>query len=276
MKKVVIFGKTGMLGNYVYNYLSKVFNITSIDREQYDILKNDFDDLEEIYKKLFENKNEVIINCMGLIPQVVKENEIEKENMYYKINSIFPKYLSILCEKYNMKLIHITTDCVFSGKRGNYTELDCKDEISIYGMSKSFGEAIKGTIIRTSIIGHQVKFNGYSLLEWVLKNNNKKILGYTNHYWNGMTCLELSKLIKKIIKENDFWDGIKHFYSNTISKYELICLIKQIYKLNIEVEPFMCEKEVNKTLKSIYENKYKIGTLLEQIIEMKSYFLEKE
>jgi dTDP-4-dehydrorhamnose reductase len=264
--KIVIFGRTGMLGNYIYNYLSGDFEVSSIDRNNYDILKNDFVDLEKIFMEL---KTDIIINCAGLIPQVIKEES--KNIMYYKINSEFPKYLSILCERYKIKLIHITTDCVFSGKRGNYTEFDKSDEVNIYGMSKSFGENIGGTIIRTSIIGHQIKFDGYSLLEWVLKNNNKKINGYTNHYWNGMTCLELAKIIKNIIKNKNYWDGVRHFYSNSVSKYELLCLIKDIYNLNIDIVPYKCDIEVNKTLKSVYNIDYKIPSLFQQIIEMKNY-----
>ena len=142
-----------------------------------------------------------------------------------KINSCFSLELIQLCEKIEVPLIQVGTDCVFSGKRGEYLEDDDHDETGAYGISKSLGEPSSCTVIRTSIIGREL-YNKKSFLEWVLSNDGKTINGYENHIWNGITCLEWSKLIEKIINQNDFWKGTKHFISPTqTSKYDLVKMI---------------------------------------------------
>lgn len=118
-------------------------------------------------------------------------------------------------------MIHPTTDCVFSGKKGGYVETDVHDELGSYGMSKSLGEPVGCTCIRTSIIGREL-FNKKSFLEWVISNNNGTISGWSNHMWNGITCLEYCGVIEKIINEHLFWSGVKHIYSPTsVSKHEM-------------------------------------------------------
>src|SRR5579885_1740906 len=171
MKKLIIFGSNGMLGNYIKKYFKKnnKFCVISINRKDYDVMKNTFEDLENIllYHKI--GKNTIVFNAIGIIPQASKNYELN-DRMYIKINCLFPNILSMLCNKYEAKMIHPTTDCVYSGKKGNYIENDFHDEISIYGMSKSLGEPYNCTVLRTSIIGEE-KFNKRSLLEWVKTNN---------------------------------------------------------------------------------------------------------
>jgi dTDP-4-dehydrorhamnose reductase len=268
---IIIFGQTGMLGTYIYNYLTKMNQIPIIiNRNTFDVLNGKLSDLKLLLQKQQQqNKQIIVINCIGLIPQRKVKDEEDYEDNYIKINSIFPKYLSIICSEFNYKLIHITTDCVFSGNTfpGSYNEQSEKDELGIYGLSKSFGEDIKATIIRTSIIGEQNNTSYLSLLEWVKSNKNKSINGYTNHYWNGVTCLELSKIIYNIIITNNFWQGIKHVYSNVVSKYELLNYINEIYNLNINIIPVTTAKINNKELSGeIKCNK----TIKIQILEMKN------
>jgi dTDP-4-dehydrorhamnose reductase len=112
-------------------------------------------------------------------------------------------------------VIHITTDCVFSGRGGRYDENSLHDCLDDYGKSKSLGENQNLTIIRTSIIGEE-KTNKKSLLEWVKSQKNNLIFGYTNHFWNGVTCLEMSKFIFTLIKEQNYWKGVQHVYSPDI------------------------------------------------------------
>ena len=202
---IYLFGSTGMLGTYVKKILSDTLNITDITRKEYDILNDEWDKLYKLLSNL--NKNDVIINCAGIIPQ--KENLQEYEK-YIKINSLFPHKLQEIVKNHNSKLIHITTDCVFNGKKDNsYDENDTHTEKNIYGISKSQGEPENATIIRTSIIGEET--NGKkSLLEWVKSNKNGTINGYNNHLWNGITCLQLALIIKKIIDKNLFWKGVRH------------------------------------------------------------------
>lgn len=269
--KTVIFGSNGMLGNYVKNYLlDNDINTLPLTRNEFDLTNTNVDNLDKFIKTLNLNPNDVIINCSGIIPQSSAYRNVNNRE-YYKINSIFPVILSSLCEKYKLKMIHITTDCVFSGKDGNYNENSIHDETNDYGVSKSLGELCKATIIRTSIIGEE-KYNKRSLLEWVKSNKNKIINGYSNHYWNGVTCLELSKIILKIINENLYWIGVRHFYSpNKLSKYQLINIINDEYDLNITINESKTEI-IDKSLCSIYNlDEYKIPDLKIQINELNKY-----
>ena len=168
-------------------------------------------------------------------------------------------------------MIHITTDCVFSGINGKYDELSIHDSKEIYGISKSLGEVDQVTIIRTSIIGEEIR-NKYSLLEWIKSNKGKEINGYVNHFWNGVTCLELAKVIEYMIRNNYFWKGVRHIYSpEIVSKYELITMINEIYELDIKLHKCETEK-CDRSLMSIYDIlMFKIKPLREQIRELR-YF----
>lgn len=264
---IYLFGSNGMLGNYIKKYFKK-YNIVSYTRNDYDINMLTYNNLNLFFENNNIKKDDIIINCAGVIPQRNKNN-ID----YYNANTIFPLLLNKICEIKNIKLIHITTDCVYSGKKGNYNENDKHDETNIYGISKSLGENCNSTIIRTSIIGEEIH-NKASLLEWVLKNKNNIINGYTNHYWNGITCLELSKIIEKIIINNLYWKGVRHIYSpNIVTKYELINYINDIYKCNITIKKYKTDKDINKSLNSLYDtnNIFEIKDIKLQIKELYDY-----
>lgn len=274
---ILLFGSTGMLGSYIYTYFSKNSDIVIIPID-YRVTYENLYILENTLKTYNIDENTCVINCIGLIPQR-KDNNPDSE--YFLINSIFPQQLSIICHKYNAKMIQPTTDCVFSGKRenGNYTEDDIHDETNLYGMSKSLGEPFYGTIIRTSIIGRE-KNNKKSFLEWVISNLNedinniKTINGWSNHYWNGITCLEYCKIIHKMINENIFWNGVRHIFSPSyVSKYEMASIINDIFNLNIKINKIECKQTINKTLNSKYSNNFKIKNLYEQINDLKNFEL---
>ncbi len=267
---IFIFGSNGMLGNYINSYLDNSYNIIKFTRKDYDLNNLTYISLYDFLKKNVK-KNDIIINCAGIIPQSSKYKNLTT-NIYFKINTCFPIILGQISKELKLKFIHITTDCVFSGKQGQYMENSIKDETNNYGISKSLGEIGFGTIIRTSIIGEE-KNNKYSLLEWIKSNKNKEINGFVDHYWNGITCLQLSKIIFKIIDENLFWNGIRHIFSpNTVSKYELCNLINDKYKLNIKINKFKTVK-INKTLNTIYNtNKlFHVPNLEYQIKELSNY-----
>ena len=257
---IYLFGSTGMLGCYVKNILNKYYNTISINRKEFDILNDEWNKLYEILDHLQET--DIIINCAGIIPQKTSATNYRS---YIKINSLFPHKLQNICENKKCKLIHITTDCVFNGKKNDsYDENDIHTEKNIYGISKSLGEPENATIIRTSIIGEEI--NGKkSLLEWIKSKKNETINGYSNHLWNGITCLQLALIIKKIIDKKLFWKGIKHIYSpNIVSKYDLCVYINEIYNLNITINKFSTET-INKTLKSIYKPLFEIENIKNQI-----------
>lgn len=269
--KILIFGSNGMLGRYVSIYLKaslKDGEITSMTRKDYDIESNDKEHLNKIISNL--ESDSIIINCAGLIPQR-NENSYKK---YIIINTFFPLMLSNLCQKYQIKLIHISTDCVFNGLQGNYVETNVLNEEmlsnSIYGTTKLLGENDNTCIIRTSIIGEEVNTKK-SLLEW-LKNSTSSVNGYINHYWNGVTTLQLAKIIKIIIEKNILWSGVRHVYSpNIVSKFELLKYIKKVYELNIDIIPVEAECK-NMSLNSLYSlETFEIPDLMTQLYDLRKF-----
>jgi dTDP-4-dehydrorhamnose reductase len=274
IEKIFIFGAHGMLGRYVYTYLKSttIYEVIPITKNEFNISTN-MASLEEFLISKNINDKTCIINCIGLIPQRVSSNNNINTYEYFLINSIFPQLLCKYSNKYLCKMIQPTTDCVFSGLKGNYVESDFHDEKGVYGISKSLGENVNCTIIRTSIIGEELD-NKYSFLEWV-KNSKGNIYGYNNHLWNGITCLEYAKIIRIIIKYNLFWNGVRHIYSPEVkSKYDLCCIIKKVYDLHIDIIKKEEEGEmVDKTLNSIHPLNFDIQSLEKQIFELKNFLI---
>lgn len=271
IEKILLFGSTGMLGNYIHTYFTKNTKIKVIN-VHYRIRQDTLDTLEEILENSGIDKYTCIINCIGLIPQRKETKQNDKD--YFLINGLFPHVLWDVCKKYGAKMIQPTTDCVFSGKTGNYIESDIHDETNAYGMSKSLGEPNGSTIIRTSIIGLE-KNNKKSFLEWVRSSNGKHINGWSNHMWNGITCLEYCHIIEQIIQQNLFWSGVKHIYSPTpVSKYDMAQYIINTFTLDIEITPLISQEPSDKTLSSIHETLFEIKELELQINELKYFKLE--
>lgn len=276
--KIFLFGSSGMLGNTVYRYFQNIYEIITINRNTFDVEKNSFEDLLSICKKYQINSKDIVINCIGLLPHRFNSDSLKEQNFsceilkkFILVNSIFPQHLEKIHLIYNCKVIHITSDCVYLGDKGNYNENDRFDLFNIYGITKTSGESDQICNIRTSIIGHE-KYNKKSLLEWVLSQKNKTIKGFCNYLWNGVTCLELAKIIHQMIIKNLFWKGTRHIYSpDSVSKYELCQYINDVYNLNINIEKFNLPEKVDRTLSSIYDNIFSIPTLKEQIIELKNF-----
>jgi dTDP-4-dehydrorhamnose reductase len=253
-----------------------------LTRTDYDIQKDTKQDLRTLFKENNVNKRTVVINAAGLIPHA---GTFTVES-YDKINTKFPKTLSEICEEFGAELIHPTTDCVYSGNEGNYNERSTHDVLSEYGQSKSKGENINATIIRTSIIGENKK--KISLIEWIKSNKGKKVFGYTNHYWNGITCLQYAKIIWYIISKGLFWKGVRHVFSPTVvSKAELIKMVNDEYNLQLlmteigdpvimyeSTDPYV--KKCDRSLNSVYDfcNSLNIPELREQIHEMSHILLD--
>ena len=272
---IVILGTNGMLGRYLYKFFSDKtsYKVIPITRIEFDVLKNDMQFLERLLKDNL-HKQTLVINCIGKIPQRCRnQEELRKKREYYLINSIFPHNLWSLCKKYDCKMIHPTTDCVYSGQKSNYTENDMADELSDYGISKSLGDNLDCTVIRASIIGREID-NKVSFLEWVISKKDGEIDGYSHHIWNGVTCLEYCKLVEYLIKDNVFWTGVRHIQSPASkSKYELAVIINEIFNLNLKINKVISDENIDKTLCSIYEPVFEISNLEKQIKELAEFSL---
>jgi len=262
--KIILFGSTGMLGNYMKKYLTQFHEIVCVGRNTFDVESCDWVKLDGIVQS-----GELIINCAGAIPQ--QKCDIRK---YIALNSLFPHKVNEIAKEYGIPFIHITTDCVFLGKDGNYDETSKHDSEDIYGISKSLGEDNTMCIIRTSIIGEEINHKN-SLIEWVIKQKDGTIDGYENVFWNGVTCLQLAKIIETVINKNDYWQGVRHIFSpNAVSKYELCQYINEIYELNITIT----KKQVDykkMTLSSIYNMELNIPDIKEQIKEQYVFNISK-
>jgi len=261
-----VLGANGMLGRYVYTYLVQNFNCHAVTRAQFDVVA-DLNNLD----KLHISKNDVVVNCIGVIkPQIDKLSAVE----VLTINSLFPKVLAKYCRSHSATLYHVTTDCIFDGKLGGYNEAYMTNAIDLYGLSKYYGESADCSIIRTSIIGEEVS-NSRSLVEWLKKNKGQPITGFTNHLWNGITCLQFAKIIEKSIESHIVWSGVRHFHSNTVTKAELVTLISQIYNLDLQITPKPAPTAKNMTLDSLFYlllRSYKIPPIKQQIEEMYRYY----
>ena len=243
--RVIVLGMNGMLGHYVYNYMYDYFEVVGTTRRELDVTTANVKFVSSNIRP-----GDVVINCIGLITQRPGIKKLD----FITVNSMFPLIVQEACTKKDARFIHITTDCVFSGRDGLYTEEDLHDAEELYGITKSLGEPEDATVIRTSIIGEEAS-NFLSLLEWVKSNKNTTVNGYTNHYWNGITCLQFAKLCKHIIDENLFWEGVKHVFSpELLSKYDLIKLISDVFALNVTVKKHTADTFCNRSLASIRED----------------------
>ncbi len=259
-----------MLGAYVMKYLGRDFDIVGVGRDIIDASKVNEEILDTKFRDMGIQKGDVVINCVGAIkPRVDELGDLNA----ILVNSVFPRILANVASKYESHLIHPTTDCVYSGAKGKYSEEDKYDVSDMYGMSKALGEAPNCTIIRTSIIGEEVT-QKRSLIEWIKSSANTTVFGFTNHLWNGMTCLEFAKICKQIIDTNNFWNGTRHLHSNTLNKKELVELVSKIYELNVTVTPKEAPTFCDRTLSTIYPDilaSFNIPTIEEQIKEMKDF-----
>jgi len=258
---IYVLGSTGMLGRYVTKYL----NATGLHRE-------DFDATQGIELNL--KKGDIVINCVGILKPYIEQVGIVDT---IKINSIFPQLVSDQCKAANAKFIHICSDCVFSGAKGQYIETDVCDATDLYAKTKSI-EPTDATIIRTSFIGEDINEDSVGLLEWVKSQHT--IDGYTNCYWNGVTALQLAKVIDTIIQYNMWWTGTRHIFSNTVSKYDLCNMIKDAFNLNIRINRAEAESiagteisgVLNRSLSTLYNiDDFDIPSLEVQLHELVSF-----
>ena len=219
------------------------FEIFDLARAVENVSAQDFDSVVRAVAKV---QPEVVINCVG----VVKQDAAAKDPLTsIYINSLFPHRLTEVCRAANARLIHLSTDCVFSGKRGSYAESDPSDAEDLYGKSKFLGEvAGEGCLtLRTSMIGRELA-GSQGLLEWFLSQQGKSVRGFRHAIFSGFTTQALAEIIAWIIEEHAELQGVWHVAAEPISKFDLLTLIKDTAGLKIEIEPddtFSCDRSLN-------------------------------
>lgn len=258
--KVIILGSTGMIGSAILFTLSKnknlnVFGCTSRDYLPEKLTKNkdilflkgfnleNYSSLEYYIKNYKPN---IVINCAG----IVKQSSLALDYLkMIHLNSIIPHQLNTLSQKYEFKILQVSTDCVFSGKGGNYKESDIPDPIDVYGKSKSLGELTNYNhlTLRCSLVGFEI-FSKNGLLEWFLDQKNE-CKGFKNAIFSGLTTFEFATVVEEIILNHSNLKGLFHISSMPISKYDFLKKISFHFSKTINIIPDINFK-INRSLNS--------------------------
>ncbi|MFT5213157.1 MAG: dTDP-4-dehydrorhamnose reductase [Patiriisocius sp.] len=237
--KVLVLGSTGLIGHQVFNYLNKtgkyeMYNITYRKKLNNDTILCNIRNQEEFVGVLKTISPDIIVNCIGVL---INGANLDPENAIF-INAYMPHKLMKLSNELNCKLIHISTDCVFSGNKGiSYIEEDFKDGKDTYAKSKGLGEIINDThlTLRTSVIGPELKSDGEELFHWFMSQSGE-IKGFTKAIWSGVTTLMLAKVVDWSIDKKT--TGLYHVTNNkSINKFELLSLLKKYTRKNISIVP---------------------------------------
>lgn len=237
-KKVLLFGKDGMLGSNVYEKLKNDTEIELIATSRRQKSKFYFDiQTSDLDKTLSTHRPDYVINCLG-----INDPKIGGISNALKVNSFFPSKLAKSTSKKNIFLIQFSSDGVFFGSKGGYTERSIRIPRSVYSLSKILGEKDFGNtlIIRSSIIGQNPQNNSISILNWFLNlPKNSTIYGYTNKYWNGITSNVVSGLCKSIVKNSYKPEMVQHFIPrDAVSKYQLLMDLRDVFdRSDIVVKP---------------------------------------
>jgi len=259
MMRVLILGGSGMLGHKLWQVFNDQFETYVTLRLWLNSYKGYgiFDPARAIDSVHAENFDSVVlavdavrplvvVNCIG----IVKQAESAKDPLVtIEINSLFPHRLARFCQEKGIRLIHISTDCVFSGRKGNYVENDVADADDLYGRTKFLGELSyrRSLTLRTSMIGRELK-SSYGLIEWFLRQEGKTVDGYARAIFSGFTTIRLAEIIARIIKEQPDMEGVWHLASEPISKFDLLSIVKQVYQLKIQItrdETVVCDRSLN-------------------------------
>jgi dTDP-4-dehydrorhamnose reductase len=269
-KRVLLLGATGMLGSAVYGVLKDKYRLVLAVRntEKVELINRAYGgtknhqvvqlDIASLHKDVIAKQGclgpsfaeflhragevDYVVNAIG----VTIPNSLKDPALTYFINGGLPH---LLARTFGERLIHITTDCVYNGVHGYpYDESSPESPVDLYGLSKSLGEPTESLTIRTSIIGRELDgFTG--LIEWFRQQEGKKITGFAEHYWNGVTTVEFGKICDRIMSSPDEFprSGLYHVFSTSISKYEMLLALQRKYGVRCTIEPDF-EKKLNRTL----------------------------
>ena len=272
--KVLVIGANGMAGHVITRYLTQQgHDVSTLARSNANLIMDveNFAEIQRLNK--VTNMFDFVINCIGLL---VKDSN-DRPDRAALINGWFPHFLEHIFSNSKTRVVHLSTDCVFDGKKGNYIESDTHTETNSYGKSKSLGEInnAKDITFRMSIIGPEIKSNGTGLFQWISTNPQQELQGWDNAWWNGITTLELAKCIEKYMLSPTI-TGVYHLVNNEnkINKYELLCKINEIYNLGKTIVRTQGPKPVNKILiDTRKEFNFNISNYDTQLTELRTFNL---
>lgn len=287
-QKILILGVTGMLGHTLYKEMSKqknnyvVYGTTRnanglneyFTQEEIKSIRSgvDADNFDTVIKAIASVQPSIIINCIGIIKQL----PIAKDPLTaITVNAQLPHRISLVARSANARLIHISTDCVFNGVKGNYIETDASNAEDLYGRTKFLGEVTYPhcVTLRTSIIGHELKTE-FSLIDWFMSQKNE-INGFTKAIYSGFPTYEMVNIITNYVIPNEKLSGLYHISSNAISKYNLLEIMKDIYKKEIKINPyddFVLDRSLNSD-KFIKTTGYKAPSWRAMLVDMYNHVM---
>lgn len=256
--EILVLGGTGMLGHKLFQVINENFSGTFCTvKDNYDAIKRfelfpkdrvltgvdalDFTSLERV---LSQYRPRILINCIGLIKQ--RSQSLNTENNI-TLNALLPHKLARFCSEWGGRLIHFSTDCVFSGRRGQYLEEDPPDATELYGKTKSLGEltAFDNVLtLRTSFVGREIR-NFYSLVEWFLQQRGRVVRGFERVIFSGVTTVWLAQTVVELIRKHPHLSGLYQLGGQPISKFDLLCLLRDMYGLDVEIIPdssMLCDR----------------------------------
>ncbi|WP_407313718.1 dTDP-4-dehydrorhamnose reductase family protein [Desulfosporosinus sp. SB140] len=249
MSKVLILGGSGMLGHALFRFLSEdlrfevytsarsskeLSNWLPTERKKMVLQNVDIHHEDSLVKVFSEVKPDLVLNCIGIIKQVA---EAQDPLTTITTNALLPHRIALLCGAAGARMIHVSTDCVFDGKKGSYTERDFSDATDLYGRTKFLGEVDYPhcVTLRTSIIGHELK-GSYGLVEWFLKQEDA-VCGFRKAIFSGFPTVELARIIRDYVIPHPEMTGLYHVSSHPITKYDLLKLIAEQYGKKVLIEP---------------------------------------
>ena len=256
--RILILGGAGMLGHRLFIHLSASHEVRVTLRQKiehyrpyglfsasnaYGAVKAEED--ERLRQIIGEFRPEVIVNCIGIVKQLASASEAIPS---IQVNSLLPHRLAMLARASGSRLVHFSTDCVFSGRKGNYAESDTPDPEDLYGRTKLLGEVADTDCVtlRTSLIGRELE-RGTSLVEWFLSQKGR-VRGYRNAIFSGFTTIELARIVEMLVASHPQAQGVWHVSSEPIDKYSLLTLIRKHYGVNTEIVPddeFRCDRSLD-------------------------------
>lgn len=246
--RVMVLGVTGMLGNAMFRVLSEnsglvVYGTARSESSRRYFAENlhgqivvgvDVENHDSLVKAFAAVRPDIVVNCVGLVKQLADANDPLQA---VPINTLLPHRLAALCQATAARLIHISTDCVFSGSKGNYLETDFPDAYDLYGRSKLLGEVDypHAVTLRTSIIGHELSGHR-SLVNWFLAQQGL-VKGFTRAIFSGLPTVELAIIVRDVVLPRQELHGLYHVASKPINKFDLLQLVAKVYGKSIEINP---------------------------------------
>lgn len=262
-RRVLVLGATGMLGHALLREFSDAADLDVyglardlgdrarryptglVDRITADVDATDIGRLRQMIRQLHPD---VVVNCVGVIKQ---RPDVRNAAQTVALNALLPHQLAEVCVQTASRLIHVSTDCVFSGRRGGYAESDLPDPVDLYGRSKWLGEvtAAPALTLRTSIVGHELTTNR-SLVDWFLAQRGT-VRGYTRAIYSGVTTVEFARLLRTVVIPNPELTGLYHVAAEPITKYDLLRLVAEVYQWPGELvtdDEFVCDRSMRADL----------------------------